>query len=164
MAVLARAALLAALATLAPAAGRSAPHAGGGSAPAGLVVVANATVSVEAVDREEARRIWLLRRRFWRDGTRIVPVNLPAPSPVRDAFSRAVLGRPARELSAYWNDLWFHGTAPPPVLPSERAVLLFVARTRGAVGYVTQAAYASSAADQADPAPAVRVLLTVEAR
>lgn len=162
MALLARAALLAALAALASAAGRSAPPPPADGAPATLVLVANAAASAETWDREEARRVWLLRRRFWRDGTRIVPVNLPAASPVRDAFSRAVLRRPARELSAYWNDLWFHGTAPPPVLPSERAVLLFVARTRGAVGYVTQGAWAA-AADAGDPAPAVRVLLTVEA-
>jgi hypothetical protein len=128
------------------------------------VLVANAAVSAETWDREEARRVWLLRRRFWRDGTRIVPVNLPASSPLRDAFSRAVLGRPARDLSAYWNDLWFHGTAPPAVLPSERAVLLFVARTRGAVGYVSQAALASAAADPAELPPPVRVLLTVDAR
>lgn len=157
MAVLARAAVLAALAGLVPVAGRSAPAPAG--PPATLVLVANAGVPAEALDRDEARRVWLLRRRFWRDGTRIVPVNLPAASPVRDAFSRAVLGRPARELAAYWNDLWFHGTAPPPVLPSERAVLLFVARTPGSVGYVTQAAWA----DPADAAPAVRVLLTVGA-
>ncbi len=162
MAVLARAAVLALLAALVPAAVRSAPGAGDGRAAVTLVLVANAGVPAEALGREDARRIWLLRRRFWRDGSRIVPVNLPAASPVRDAFSRAVLGRPARDLAAYWNDLWFHGTAPPSVVPSERAVLLFVARTRGAVGYVSQSAYDS--ADPADPAPAVRVLLTVEAR
>ena len=162
MAVLARAAVLAALAGLVSAAGRSAPPPAADGAAATLVLVANPGASAETWDRAEARRVWLLRRRFWRDGTRIVPVNLPASSPVRDAFSRAVLRRPARELAAYWNDLWFHGTAPPPVLPSERAVLLFVSRTRGAVGYVTRDAYLA-AADPADPAPAVRVLLTVEA-
>jgi hypothetical protein len=161
MALLPRAALLAALAALAPAAVRSAPPPDGGGAPATLVLVANPGAPPETVGREEARRIWLLRRRFWRDGTRIVPVNLPASSPVRDQFSRAVLGRPARDLAAYWNDLWFHGTSPPAVVPSERAVLLFVARTRGAVGYVSQAALS---ADPADPAPDVRVVLTVEAR
>jgi ABC-type phosphate transport system substrate-binding protein len=164
MALLARAALLAALAGLVPAAVRSAPPGDDAPAAATVVVVANPDVPAAAVDREEARRIWMLRRRFWRDGTRIVPVNLPASSPVRDAFSRAVLGRPARDLAAYWNDLWFHGTAPPPVVPSERAVLLFVARTRGAVGYVSQAAYVSAAADADDPPSTVRVLLTVEAR
>ena len=167
MALLARLPLLAALVPLALAAARGAPppaRAAGEGDFATLVVVAHADVPAAAVDREEARRIFLLRRRFWRDGTRIVPVNLPASSPVRDGFSRTVLGSSPRELAAYWNDLWFHGTAPPTVLPSERAVLLFVARTRGSVGYVTQSAWAAFSADPDDGAPAVRVVLTVESR
>ena len=141
--------------------------AGGAAAPApvpgdatSLVVVAHAGVSATRLDRDDVRRIWLLRRRFWADGTRIVPVNLPAASPVRDAFSRAALGRPARDLADYWNDLYFHGITPPPVVPSERAALLFVARTRGAVAYVTRAAWDAAQAD-ADAA-SVRVLLELE--
>lgn len=154
-------ALLAAALALAGAAAAPAPAptADGDAAPA-LVVVAHAGVDAPRLDRAEVRRIWLLRRRFWADGTRIVPVNLPAASPVRDAFSRAALGRPARELADYWNDLWFHGTAPPPVVPSERAALLFVARTRGAVGYVTRAAWDAARADPA--AEPVKVLLEIE--
>ena len=87
-------------------------------------------------------------------------MNLPAASPVRDAFSRAMLGRSARDLADYWNDLYFHGTAPPPVVPSERAALLFVARTRGAVAYVTRDAW--DAAQAGPDAPAVKVLLEIE--
>ncbi|HET7231899.1 MAG TPA: hypothetical protein VFJ16_17940, partial [Longimicrobium sp.] len=118
---------------------------------------AHAGVAAARLDRAEVRRIYLLRRRFWGDGTRVVPVNLPAASPVRDAFSRAALGRPARDLADYWNDLYFHGTAPPPVVPSERAALLYVARTRGAVGYVTRATYEAARAEPG--APAVKVLM-----
>jgi len=156
MARLALGAFLAAALALVGAAAAPAP---GDAAPA-LVVVAHPGVSAPRLDRAEVRRIWLLRRRFWSDGTRIVPVNLPAASPVRDAFSRAMLGRSARDLADYWNDLYFHGTAPPPVVPSERAALLFVARTRGAVAYVTHAAW--DAAQAGPDAPSVKVLLEIE--
>jgi hypothetical protein len=120
-------------------------------------VVAHARVPESRLDAGEVRRIFLLRRRFWRGGTRILPVNLPAGSPTRLAFSRAVLGRTPRDLADYFNDLYFHGTRPPPVLESERAVILYVARTPGAVGYVPTAALAAPEAAE------VKVLLTLEA-
>jgi len=159
MARLALGALLAAALALAGSAAAAPGPAGSGAAA--LVVVAHPGVAAPRLDRAEVRRIWLLRRRFWADGTQIVPVNLPAASPVRDAFSRAALGRPARDLADYWNDLWFHGTAPPTVVPSERAALLFVARTRGAVGYVTRAAWNAAQADPDGPPP-VKVLLEID--
>jgi ABC-type phosphate transport system substrate-binding protein len=156
MARLALGALLAlALGALAPGT-RGAVFAEDGAAP--LVVVAHARVPDARLDAGEVRRIFLLRRRFWRDGSRIRPVNLPAASPTRLSFSRTVLGSPPRELADYFNDLYFHGTRPPPVLESERAVLLYVARTPGAVGYVPAAALA------APEAAGLKVLLTLDAR
>ncbi len=116
-----------------------APPAAPGNIPADdddIVLVANASVPVSAIDVREARRIFLLRQRFWPHGQRIAPVNLPATSPLRRDFSERLLGRSVRDMSEYWNDLYFHGTEPPPVLESERAVLLYVVRTAGAIGYV----------------------------
>ncbi|HET9983756.1 MAG TPA: hypothetical protein VFQ38_09215 [Longimicrobiales bacterium] len=105
-----------------------------------LAVVANAAVPDRALSPAQVRRIFLARQRFWADGSPVEPVNLPATSPVRDTFSRAILGRPPRDLVEFWNDLYFHGIQPPPVVDSERAVLLYVARTPGAVGYVSESA------------------------
>jgi hypothetical protein len=51
-----------------------------------------------------------------------------------------VLGGRVQDYTAYWNDLYFHGTPPPPVLASDQAVLLFVTRTAGAIGYVEASA------------------------
>lgn len=105
-------------------------------APASLAVIVHEDVPDSTLDAATVRRIFLRRQRFWDDGTLVAPVNLPATSAVRDAFSRAVLGRAPRDLAEFWNDLYFHGIQPPPVLDSERAVLLYVARTPGAIGYV----------------------------
>ena len=59
---------------------------------------------------------------------------------MRDLFTREVLGGRVQDYNAYWNDLYFHGTPPPPVLASDQAVLLFVTRTAGAIGYVEASA------------------------
>lgn len=123
--------------------------------PAAILVIVHEDVPARAISREQLRRIFLARDRFWSDGRRIAPVNLPAGSALRETFSRRVLGRTSRELAAYWNDLYFHGTLPPQTVASEQAVLRFVANTAGAIGYVT--------ADAAAVLPAgVRMVLSLE--
>ena len=153
MARLAVGALLAASLALAPPAP---PEARREQGAAPIAVIVHAEVPATRLDAGEVRRIFLLRRRLWRDGSLVHPVNLPARSPTRLAFSRAVLRLAPRELADHFNDLYFHGTRPPPVLESERAVLLYVARTRGGIGYV------SATALDAPEAAGVRVLLTLE--
>lgn len=116
-----------------------------------VVVVVNAAVR-GSPNAAELRRIFLARQRFWDDGTPIRPVNLGATSAERTLFTRRILGGEVRDYTSYWNDLWFHGTAPPPVLGSGEAVLLYVARTPGAIGYL-------DAADLPAAPEGIRVLL-----
>lgn len=103
-----------------------------------VCVVAHVSIDPAGADIELVRRIFQLRQRFWPDGTPAHPVNLPATSPVREQFSQAVFGQSVEDMVAYWNERYFHGTKPPPSLASEQAVLLYVARTKGGVGYVRE--------------------------
>jgi hypothetical protein len=109
-----------------------------------VAVIAPASSSItditDAPSREELARIYRRQKLFWADHTRIVPVNLPADHPLRRSFSRLLLGALPEDLDAYWNAQYFHGINPPYVLTSEEAVLLFVATTPGAIGYVSAAA------------------------
>jgi hypothetical protein len=100
-------------------------------------VIARLDESVVA-DLNLIRRVFLRRQAFWPSGQAAHPVNLPASSVLRERFSSEVLGQSVKDLVPYWNERYFHGTRPPPTLASEDAVLLFVARTAGAVGYVQQ--------------------------
>jgi ABC-type phosphate transport system substrate-binding protein len=104
---------------------------------AGVAVLVHEEERPEALEASQIRRIFLLRQRFLSDGTPVSPVNLPAASPLREEFSRLVLGQSTRDLAEYWKDLYFHGTQPPAVLDSEEAVLLYVSRTPGGIGYVS---------------------------
>jgi hypothetical protein len=93
-------------------------------------------VDPPSVDAEMVRRLFLVRQRFWPDGVQAHPVNLPATSPIRERFSRAAFGQSVRDMAPYWNDRYFHGTRPPPTVASEAAVILFLERTPGSIGYV----------------------------
>jgi len=105
----------------------------------GVAVLVHEPGVPDSLTQSEVRRVFLLRQRFWPDGSPVAPVNLPASSPIRETFSNLILGQSTRDLAEYWKDLYFHGTQPPPVLDSEQAVLLYVSRTRGGIGYVSSA-------------------------
>lgn len=105
--------------------------------PHGIAVIMAPGADVQ-VDRQELALIFKRRKRFWPDGTRAAPVNLPASHPLRRAFSRAVLGSTPEQLDDYWRDQYFHGELPPYVAGSEEAAIRFVAATPGAIGYVSE--------------------------
>lgn len=105
------------------------------AAPA-LVVVVGKTSAIATVDTDVLRDVYLRRRRLWADGRRAIPVNLPADSPYRLAFSRRVLGRLPTELVEYWNRLYFDGIRPPLVLRSPAAACAYVATEPAALAYL----------------------------
>jgi len=85
---------------------------------------------------DELAQIYLRRKRFWSDGNPIVPLNLPAGTPLREEFSRSVLRQSEARLAEYWNRQYFYGILPPATLASTDAVLRYVASERNAIGYV----------------------------
>jgi hypothetical protein len=108
----------------------------GAAGDGALVVVTHPGVAASAAQGRNLADVF--RRKLLVDarGNRLVPVNLPGRDPLRRAFSSAVLGRQPEDMESYWNERYFHGISPPPVVASVEAVLRFVAATPGAVGYV----------------------------
>jgi ABC-type phosphate transport system substrate-binding protein len=100
------------------------------------VVVAHGTADVHLSTRTVAL-IFRLKQTHWANGTRAEPVNLPVSNALRQAFSQCVLGEAPQSMENYWREMYFHGVLPPHVVDSEQAVLLFVASTPGAIGYVS---------------------------
>jgi hypothetical protein len=105
--------------------------------PSGIAVIAARGATLPELDRRDLALIFKRKKRFWPDGRRVAPVNLPAGQNLRRAFSVSVFGHPPEELDDYWRDQYFHGELPPFVASSEEAVIRFVASTPGAVGYVS---------------------------
>jgi hypothetical protein len=85
---------------------------------------------------DEVAQIYLRRKRFWDDGTTIVPLNLPSEAPLRARFSRLVLRQTTARLADYWNRQYFDGILPPTTLASTEAVRRYVASDANAIGYV----------------------------
>ena len=103
-----------------------------------FVLVANPSVAATAVSRAEASRMFLRLQSAWPEGGNVRPVDQAKTSPVRDSFSREVLGKSVPAVEQYWTQAIFSGRAVPPVEKRTDAdVLAYVRETPGAIGYVS---------------------------
>jgi ABC-type phosphate transport system substrate-binding protein len=112
------------------------------AAAEGFVVVAHPAVFGASVHREDLAGVFLRKVPRWGDQTPAVPVDQSGASPVRKAFTEAVLQMGVSTALQYWQKQLF---ATPPVRPplvkgSDAEVLAFVGATPGAVGYVAPGA------------------------
>jgi ABC-type phosphate transport system substrate-binding protein len=111
---------------------------GAAGEPARIAVIAHPSRRVE-LSADLVNQIYLRRKRFWDDGSAIVPLNLPAGTALRETFTRSVLGQSEARLAEYWNRQYFYGVLPPATLASTRAMLRYVASDPSAIGYVPAA-------------------------
>ena len=110
-------------------------------APAPFLVIVHPSNSVSALTRAELSAIYLKRMRSWAGGAAIVAVDQTATSVVRARFTSAVHGKSVAFVTRYWHRLLFSGRAvPPPVLPSDAAVIELVRSEPGAIGYIAATA------------------------
>lgn len=102
-----------------------------------FVVIVNHQNPTTEVTLELAAEAFLKKTTRWSNGETIRPVDLPPDSAVRRRFSRSVLKRSVAAVRSYWQQRIFTGRdVPPPELDSDEAVVSYVLKHPGAVGYV----------------------------
>ena len=108
-------------------------------------VIVNHGTTITSIDRKLLQDAFLRRATRWSDGQPINPVDLPASSPARLRFSSEALRRTVDSVKIYWLQAIFSGHGvPPPELDNDEQVVRFVARTAGAIGYVSGTAKTGS--------------------
>ena len=107
------------------------------AAAQGYQVIVNAANSASTLPKGEVAALFLKQVTTWPDGTPVVAVDLDGKSSIRNAFSRAVLGRSASAVNSYWQQQVFNGKAVPPTQRSSEAeIVAFVRDNSSAIGYV----------------------------
>ena len=103
-----------------------------------FVVIVHPSVAGANVRRADLAAVFLRTAARWGSGATAVPVDQSGTSPVRNAFSQAVLGMPVAAAVQYWQKQMFAANPlrPPVVKGSDAEVVAFVEKTPGAVGYV----------------------------
>ena len=102
----------------------------------GVRVIANPNIKLDSISASELRSVFLKERKSLR-GTHVEPV-FARSGPVHDAFLRFYLGRTDDDLQTYYRSLVFTGRGSmPKVLESDAEITAYVAKTRGAIGYIS---------------------------
>jgi len=100
-----------------------------------FVVIANRENIITTVTREQLKRIYLKKRRFWGE-SKLIALNLPADNSLRKSFEYNILRMNHSQLENYWLKQHYKGQRPPYQLKSVKSVILFVKRVKGAIGYI----------------------------
>jgi len=109
-----------------------------------FVVIVAASNPATSIRRQELARFFLKKTGRWNDGRGVVPVDLSAGSPVRSAFTRAVLSVEGMgqisSVQNFWLQQVYSGqSTPPPVKPADADVIAYITANPGAIGYVEAA-------------------------
>jgi hypothetical protein len=101
-------------------------------------VIVHQSNPVSSIQRSDISAMFMKRTRRWSDGVEILPVDHGSTSRLRAQFSQSIHTKSVAYVDRYWQRLIFSGRAvPPPQLGSDEAVIDFVKKNRGAIGYVS---------------------------
>src|SRR5580693_3150730 len=104
---------------------------------ADVKVIANGSVKADMISASEVKSVFLEESNSLRDGTHVEPV-LEKDGPVHEAFLHEYLAGTDDDLQNYYRALVFSGRGSmPKQLGSDAEVVAYVARTKGAIGYVS---------------------------
>jgi len=101
-------------------------------------LIAHPDVPDITCSEKNAERIFLGKKTRWEGGSRIVPVML-REGDTHEEFVKELLDRSVAKFEIYWKQAVFTGKGiPPRTFDSEGELMVYVAETPGAIGYVSR--------------------------
>lgn len=102
-----------------------------------VVVIVNRQLQVSVLDRETVQNIFLGKKNKWEDGNKITPVILQEGETHR-IFLKNIVKKNPSTFRNYWLAKVFTGKRIPPIsFTDEDELVEYVAKTKGAIGYVS---------------------------
>jgi len=102
-----------------------------------IKIVANPDVGASEISRDELNRIFLMTKTSLQGTGHVEPV-LETAGPAHKTFLREYIGRTDVALMTYYRSLVFTGRASiPKAFSSDSELIEYVAKTKGAIGYVS---------------------------
>ena len=99
-------------------------------------IIANESVGATSITVDEFKGVFLSTKTSLSDGSHVVPV-LEKGGPAHEAFLKE-LGKTDSALETYYRSLVFTGKASmPKTVGADAEVVAYVAKTKGAIGYVS---------------------------
>lgn len=107
---------------------------------ADLKIIANPSVGASSVSVDELKGVFLATKSSLSDGSHVEPV-LEKDGPAHEAFLKEYIGKTDSAFETYYRSLVFTGKASmPKTTASDADMVAYVAKTKGAIGYVSAGA------------------------
>ncbi len=101
-----------------------------------VMIIANESVPVSSVSKEELEKIYTGKQVVWRNGQSIKPALLE-DGQVHKQFVTEFIGKTTNQFVTYWRRMVFTGQGiQPRTFDSVEKLIGYVAETPGAVGYI----------------------------
>lgn len=105
-------------------------------AAAEVIVIANKDVTTGSIDRASLSDIFLGKKTLWDKNSKIV-LSVLKNGAIHDQFLNIYIGKTSAQFQSYWNKILFTGAGTPPTaFKTEKELVDFVAKTKGAIGYI----------------------------
>lgn len=105
----------------------------------GVILIANSSVQVDTISADDLKKIYLQEKHSLADGTHVESV-LQKSGATHDSFLKEFLDINDEVLQTYYRTLVFTGRGSmPKTFGSDAEIVAYVARTKGAIGYVSAA-------------------------
>lgn len=103
-------------------------------------VIANPAIKAASLSAEELKGVFLATKTSLSDGSHVEPV-LEKSGAAHQFFLKTYIGRTESALENYYRSLVFTGKGSmPKTFASDAEVVAYVAKTKGAIGYVSASA------------------------
>jgi len=107
---------------------------------ADIKIIANSSVGASSVSTDELKNVFLATKSALNDGSHVEPV-LEKDGPAHEAFLKELIGKSDSAFQTYYRSLVFTGKASmPKTTASDAEMVAYVAKTKGAIGYVSASA------------------------
>jgi ABC-type phosphate transport system substrate-binding protein len=105
-----------------------------------VVFVSNRDVPVASLGKEDIKKIFLGKKLNWEDGGKVVFV-VQDRTDASDTFLKTFVRKNAYDYDLFWKKQVFTGKGQAPqAFSSDEGLIRFVAKTPGAIGYVSSGA------------------------
>jgi len=102
-----------------------------------LVVIVHPGNSLEAITKDELKRIYLGKSKEFPNGLIIAALDQEKESEEKEKFYKKVVGKSLSQVSSYWSRLIFTGKGiPPRVLPNDKEIKSWVASHPESIAYI----------------------------
>lgn len=104
----------------------------------GFQLIVNKANTTKVLERRFVQDAFLKRVEKWPNGRAVQPVDMTLRSPVRKQFSGTIMKQSPTQVRNYWTRLIFGGREiPPPEVQDDDAVIAWVTKRPGAIGYIS---------------------------